>query len=39
MDNFWVSHWDHHTEANLVLMNNNDWFYQVAPLRLLGAVP
>ena len=36
MDNFWTSNWGLKTEANLVMMRDQVWFYQVDPLSLLG---
>ena len=38
MEKFRVSHWEPKTEANLVLMKDQVWFYQVDPFSLLGCV-
>ena len=38
MENWWSSHWELQTEANLVLINYQGLFYQMAPLKLLGFV-
>ena len=38
IENCWDAHVEMQKEANLVLMKDQDWFYQVAPLRLLGLI-
>ena len=38
VENCWGSHWGFNTEARLVLMNNQGFFYQVDPLGVLGLV-
>ena len=38
MKKCWASHWGMQTEANLVLIKDQVWFYQVDLLRLLGIV-
>ena len=38
MEECWESHWELQTEANLVLMKDQGWFYKLAPLGLHGLV-
>ena len=36
MEKCWASHWELHTESNLVLRKYQGWFYKVATLGLQG---
>ena len=36
LDKCWASNWELHTEANLALIKDKGWYYQVDTLVLLG---